>query len=237
MPAIRPISVALPVAVTTNVAVPRVTWVFWNTRFGPVAERDLAVGQRARVLGHRRALAGQRGLLHLQRGRGHDPPVRRDHVPGLEQHDVTRHQLGRLDLARPAPARRTRACGTCSFASASTLARAFSSWAEPITTLNVTRPSTTSAVGDLHDREARRDHEQQHDVHRVDQLAPAPPPTCSAAARSPARWARLTQPPLHLARRPARHPGQHPAARVTSQADRAYQGAFSAGCCKVAVWW
>ena len=32
MLAIRPISVALPVAVTTNIVVPRVTWVFWNTR-------------------------------------------------------------------------------------------------------------------------------------------------------------------------------------------------------------
>ena len=44
------------------------------------------------------------------------------------------------------PERRTRACGTCSFASASTLARAFSSWLVPITTLNSTRPSTTRAV-------------------------------------------------------------------------------------------
>ena len=31
MPAIWPISVARPVAVTTNAAAPRVTWVFWNT--------------------------------------------------------------------------------------------------------------------------------------------------------------------------------------------------------------
>ena len=44
------------------------------------------------------------------------------------------------------PERRTRACGTCSLASASTLARAFSSWLVPITTLNSTRPSTTRAV-------------------------------------------------------------------------------------------
>ena len=32
IPAILPISVSLPVPVTTIVAVPRVTWVFWNTR-------------------------------------------------------------------------------------------------------------------------------------------------------------------------------------------------------------
>ena len=65
---------------------------------GPVAECHLTAGQRARVLGDRRALPGERGLLHLQRGRGHDPPVRRDHVPGLQQHDVTRHQFGRFEL-------------------------------------------------------------------------------------------------------------------------------------------
>ncbi len=33
MSAIRPISVAVPVAVTTTAAVPRVTCVFWNTMF------------------------------------------------------------------------------------------------------------------------------------------------------------------------------------------------------------
>ena len=44
------------------------------------------------------------------------------------------------------PDRRTRARGTCSCASASTLARAFSSWAEPMTTLNTTSPSTTTPV-------------------------------------------------------------------------------------------
>jgi hypothetical protein len=44
------------------------------------------------------------------------------------------------------PDRRTRARGTWSCASASTLARAFSSWLEPMTTLNVTSPSTTTPV-------------------------------------------------------------------------------------------
>ena len=44
------------------------------------------------------------------------------------------------------PARRTRACGTCSCASASTLARALSSWREPMTTLNVTSSATKMPV-------------------------------------------------------------------------------------------
>ena len=42
--------------------------------------------------------------------------------------------------------RRTRAWGTWSSASASTLARAFSSCLDPITTLNVTSPDTTMPV-------------------------------------------------------------------------------------------
>ena len=84
MRAIRPISVALPVAVTTNTVVPRVTWVFWNTRLVRSPSASSPPGKRGRVLGHRRALPGQRGLLHLQRGGGNDPPVGRDHVTGLQ---------------------------------------------------------------------------------------------------------------------------------------------------------
>ena len=44
------------------------------------------------------------------------------------------------------PDRRTRALGTWSWANASTLARALSSWFVPMTTLNVTSASTTMAV-------------------------------------------------------------------------------------------
>ncbi len=144
MPAIRPISVAWPVAVTTNAAVPRVTWVFWKTRFVRSPSGVSPSGRVAAVLRHRRALAGQRGLLHLQRRRGKDPPVRRDDVARLQQDDVARAPARSTRSPSTWPDRRTRACGTCSLARASTLARAFSSWFEPITTLNVTRPSTTT---------------------------------------------------------------------------------------------
>ena len=44
------------------------------------------------------------------------------------------------------PDRRTRAWGTCSWARASTLARALSSWRDPITTLKVTRSATKMPV-------------------------------------------------------------------------------------------
>ena len=46
-----------------------------------------------------------------------------------------------------APSRRTRLCGTCIFDSASTLARAFSSWREPSTRLRITSSATKIAVG------------------------------------------------------------------------------------------
>ena len=44
------------------------------------------------------------------------------------------------------PSRTTRVCGTCSLASASTLARAFSSCRVPRTTLSSTRAATSAAV-------------------------------------------------------------------------------------------
>ena len=146
MPAIWPISVALPVAVTTTVAVPRVTWVFWNTRLVRSPSATSPSGNVSGSLGIGALSPVSAASCTSSVAEDDDPPVRRDHVPGLQQHDVTRHQLGRFDLARPGRERRTRACGTCSFASASTLARAFSSWFVPITTLNSTRPSTTRAV-------------------------------------------------------------------------------------------
>ena len=46
--AIWPIWVVMPVSVITTVAVPRVTWVFWNTDVRPVAERRVGVGDASR---------------------------------------------------------------------------------------------------------------------------------------------------------------------------------------------
>ena len=179
---------------------------------GPVAQRHLTLGQRARVLGYRRALPGQRGLLHLQRGRGRDPPVRRDHVPGLQQHDVTRHQRGRFDLldlpGAPHPGMRHLQLGQRLHAGPGLqlLGRAHHH-------VERHQPQHHQRRGDLDDRETGRDHDQQHDVHRVDQLGPAPPPTRSAAARPVSRSARTPPAAASPRGRPARHPDRHPSAR------------------------
>ena len=93
--AICPISVCIPVAVTTIAPVPRVTAVFWNSMFERSPSATSASGEGAGVLGDRRALAGQRRLLRLERRRAHDPSVRRDDVAGLDLHDVAGHEVER----------------------------------------------------------------------------------------------------------------------------------------------
>lgn len=144
MPAIRPISVAWPVAVTTTVAVPRVTWVFWNTRFvrspsatpsGNVAG-SLATGALSPVSAA--SCTSREAEETILPSAGTTSPASTSTTsPGTSLVD---------SISSTRPDRRTRAWGTWSCASASTLALAFSSWLEPMTTLNVTSPSTTRAV-------------------------------------------------------------------------------------------
>ena len=78
----------MPVAVTTTVAVPRVTDVFWNAMFERSPNATSALGRVARVLRDGCALAGERGLLRLERRGAHDAAVGRDDVARLELHDV-----------------------------------------------------------------------------------------------------------------------------------------------------
>ena len=87
----------MPVAVTTIVAVPRVTDVFWKSMFVRSPSPTSPSGERARVLGHRGALPGQRRLLRLQGRRPQDAPVGGDDVTGLELHDVTGDDVDRGD--------------------------------------------------------------------------------------------------------------------------------------------
>ena len=194
----RPICVDWPVPVTTNVAVPRVTCVFWNTRFVRSPRATSPPANVARVLGHRRALAGQRRLLNLQRGRRRGSARR----PGPDRRPrAARRRPARASvdsISSTCPERRTRACGTCSWASASTLARAFSSWFEPMTTLNVTSASTTRPVAICPIAKLATDDDQQHDVHRVDSWPRATVP--HARRRLGGQLVRpvLGQPPLHL---------------------------------------
>ena len=145
IPAILPISVALPVAVTTIVAVPRVTWVFWNTRLvrSPSATSppdnvpaSLGIGALSPVSAASCTSSVAEDTIRPSAGTT-SPDSSSTMSPGTSVAD---------SICSTCPERRTRACGTCSLASASTLARAFSSWAVPITTLNVTSPSTTTAV-------------------------------------------------------------------------------------------
>ena len=64
--AIAPISVSMPVAVTTARPVPCATAVPLKTMFSAVAERR-RLAQACGVLEHGLALAGERGFLHAQR--------------------------------------------------------------------------------------------------------------------------------------------------------------------------
>ena len=67
MPLMWPTSVAMPVATTTIVPAPRVTWVFMNARStrSPSAESS---ADGLDLLGDRDALAGQRRLVDLEGG-------------------------------------------------------------------------------------------------------------------------------------------------------------------------
>ena len=99
--ATRPISVRMPVSVTTSSARPRTTVVFMNAEPGAVAEGGLGVGHGRGPLLDRHRLAGQRGLVDRQVRRHHQAAVGRDPVAGLEQHDVAGHELVGGDLDDP----------------------------------------------------------------------------------------------------------------------------------------
>ena len=98
MSAMRPICVAWPVSVTTKLAVPRVTCVFWNTRFvrspsavspaGSVA-RSLATGALSPVSAA--SWSSSVAETTTRPSAGHD-------VTRLEQHDVAGNEVDRLDL-------------------------------------------------------------------------------------------------------------------------------------------
>ena len=146
MCAIWPICVEPPVEVTTAVAVPRVTCVFWNTRLvrspSPVSSPStdapsLGTGALSPVSADSWSSSVAEHRMRPSAGTT-SPASSRMMSPGTSAVDST---------SSTAPARRTRAWGTCSLASASTLARALSSWLEPMTTLKVTSAVTTSPVG------------------------------------------------------------------------------------------
>ena len=145
MPAMCPICVDSPVDVTTNVAEPRVIWVFWNTMFVRSPSGVSPTGNSPGSLGT--------GALS---------PVNAASCASNVADDSSRPSAGTRSPASTSttspgtssfaascctsPSRRTRAWGTCNDASASTLARALRSWLVPIRTLNVTSNVTTTPV-------------------------------------------------------------------------------------------
>ena len=125
-PAILPISVAVPVAVTTIAAEPRVTCVFWNTRFVRSPSAISPSGRAARSFGigalspvSAASCTSSVAEERILPSAGTTSPASSSTTsPGTSLVDST---------SSTRPDRRTRARGTCSCASASTLARAFSS--------------------------------------------------------------------------------------------------------------
>ena len=92
MSAMWPIWVAWPVAVTTNVAVPRVTWVFWNTRFVRSPSAVSPSGSVAASLATGALSPVSAASCTSSVADDDDPAVGRDDVAGLEQHDVAGHE-------------------------------------------------------------------------------------------------------------------------------------------------
>ena len=110
-------------------------------------------------------------------------------------------------IATRVPSRITRASGTCICASASTLARAASSWRVPRPRLRSTSRSTTKRGRHLADDQAGDRDDDQHDVHRVPELAEGDLPhrglrlllqLVRAVADEPVRGLGRGQPPLEI---------------------------------------
>ena len=92
--AMRPTSVAMPVATTTARPAPLATLVPRKTMFRRSAS-GVSAAQRPRVLVDRLGLAGERRLARAQRRRVEEARVGGDEVAALEQEDVATHHLGR----------------------------------------------------------------------------------------------------------------------------------------------
>ena len=144
--AIRPISVSMPVAVTTIAPVPRVTEVFWNSMSarspsGTSGEASTAGSLATGALSPVSAASWASSVAERSR---------RPSAGTMSPASTSTMSPGTTSAAgtsATAPSRRTRLCGTCIFDSASTLARAFSSWREPSTRLRITSSATKIAVG------------------------------------------------------------------------------------------
>ena len=124
--AIRPISVSMPVAVTTIAPVPRVTEVFWNSMSVRSPRATSAVGSAAASLAtgalspvSAASCVSSVAERMIRPSAGTMSPASTSTMsPGT---------TSRAGTCTRCPARSTRLCGTCIFDSASTLALALSS--------------------------------------------------------------------------------------------------------------
>ena len=145
MVAMRPISVDIPVAVTTAVAVPRVTDVFWNRTFDRSPSGTSPSGSVP-------ASFGTGALSPVSAASWVSSVAERSRRPSAGTTSPAsswRTSPGTMSTAGSRltrPSRSTLAWGTCRLARASTLARAFSSWRDPRTTLRRIRNPTTTPV-------------------------------------------------------------------------------------------
>ena len=132
-------------ATTTTVAEPLVTWVFWKTRFvrspsavspsGSVVA-SLAIGALSPVSDA--SWTSNEAAVTMRASAGTRSPASISTTsPGTRPVESTSSTL---------PDRRTRALGTWSWASASTLAIALRSWFVPMITLNDTNANTITPV-------------------------------------------------------------------------------------------
>ena len=154
--AIWPIWVSMPVAVTTIAAVPRVTEVFWNSMFVRSPSATSPPGRTAASLATGALSPVSAASCVSSVAERTIRPSAGTMSPASSCDDVAGHDVDRRHQRDAARRGRTLACGTCRFDSASTLARAFSSWREPSTTLSRISSATMIAGRDLADHEAHR---------------------------------------------------------------------------------
>ncbi len=198
----------------------------------PVTERDVPPGQGAGVLGHGRALSGEGGLLDLEGGRRDDPAVGRNEVAGLDQHHVAGDEVGRGDLLDRA---RSPDAGVRHLKLGEGLHAGLGLQLLVGAHDHVERdqPDHHQAGRHLADQEARHPDDQQHDVHRVRQLAPGDRP--QARGRLLRQLVRSVggEPLLHLAGVEALLGIHAEPGLAASAADRLYQAVCSVAVCSV----
>ena len=135
----------MPVAVTTIAAVPLVTAVFWNSMFerSPSATSDPASAPASFAIGALSPVSAASCVSSVAER------TMRPSAGTMSPASTWTMSPGTTSTAGTSatePSRTTFACGTCRFARASMLARAFSSWRVPRTTLRRMSSATITPV-------------------------------------------------------------------------------------------